>query len=113
MQVVVHAGSLIRVPDSFKMFEAAGFMEATLTAYLNIFQIGGAEKGKSVLIHGGGSGVGRCKWFPEILFYMISAARRCTMRKAAVHVEAELLCDLGWMGSSAGGLNLFDWVLLH
>lgn len=54
------AGSLLKVPDSWTMIEAAGFMEVTLTAYLNIFQIGGAEKGKSVLIHGGGSGVGRC-----------------------------------------------------
>ncbi len=60
-QVVVPVGNVLRVPDSFKTFEAAGFMEATLTAYLNIFQIGGAEKGKSVLIHGGGSGVGRCQ----------------------------------------------------
>jgi NADPH:quinone reductase-like Zn-dependent oxidoreductase len=56
---VVDAGSVIRVPDSLKMVEAAGFMEVTLTAYLNIFWIGGAVKGSSVLIHGGGSGVGR------------------------------------------------------
>lgn len=59
-QVVVDAGSIMKVPESWKMVEAAGFMEVTLTAYLNIFQIGGAIKGKSVLIHGGGSGVGRC-----------------------------------------------------
>ena len=31
-------------------------METTLTAFLNIFQIGGASPGGSVLIHGGGSG---------------------------------------------------------
>ncbi|EIE24205.1 NAD(P)-binding protein [Coccomyxa subellipsoidea C-169] len=57
-QVVVDAGSVLKLPDSWTMIEGAGFMEATLTAYLNIFQLGGAEKGKSVLIHGGGSGVG-------------------------------------------------------
>ncbi len=46
-QVVVDAGSIMKVPESWKMVEAAGFMEVTLTAYLNIFQIGGAAKGKS------------------------------------------------------------------
>lgn len=59
-QAVVDAGTVMRVPEGFTTLEAAAFMEATLTAYLNIFQLGGAEKGKSVLIHGGGSGVGRC-----------------------------------------------------
>jgi len=54
----VDAGAVLPVPSNWSMHEAAGFMEAALTAYLNIFQIGGAAKGKSVLIHGGGSGVG-------------------------------------------------------
>jgi NADPH:quinone reductase-like Zn-dependent oxidoreductase len=58
-QVVVDAGAVMRAPDSFSTHEAAAFMEATITAYLNIFHIGGAKKGDSVLIHGGGSGVGR------------------------------------------------------
>lgn len=58
-QVVVDAGAVMRAPDSFSTHEAAAFMEATITAYLNIFTIGGAKKGSSVLIHGGGSGVGR------------------------------------------------------
>lgn len=54
----MNEGSVLAVPSSWSMHEAAGFMEATLTAYLNVFQIGKAAKGKSVLIHGGGSGVG-------------------------------------------------------
>ena len=57
-QVVVDAGCVLPVPTNWSTYEAAGFMEATLTAYLNIFQIGGAAKGKSVLVHGGGSGIG-------------------------------------------------------
>lgn len=57
-QVVVDAGSVLPVPSNWSMYEAAGFMETTLTAYLNIFQLGGAAKGKSVLVHGGGSGIG-------------------------------------------------------
>ena len=52
------AGSVLPVPSNWSTYEAAGFMETTLTAFLNIFQIGGAVKGKSVLVHGGGSGIG-------------------------------------------------------
>ncbi len=69
LQVVVDAGSVLKLPDSWTMIEGAGFMEATLTAYLNIFQLGGAEKGKSVLIHGGGSGVGRYLAPPSCAIY--------------------------------------------
>lgn len=57
-QVVVDAGCVMAVPDRWTDVEAAGFMETTLTAFLNVFQIGGAKPGDSVLIHGGGSGVG-------------------------------------------------------
>lgn len=65
-QVVVDAGSVMRVPDSFTTHEAAGFMEATITAFLNIFHVGGAKKGSSVLVHGGGSGVGRWGMFTDV-----------------------------------------------
>ncbi len=54
----VDAGSALHAPDSLSDHEAAGLMEATLTAYLNIFEVGRAQPGQLVLIHGGGSGVG-------------------------------------------------------
>ena len=54
----VDAGSVLRVPESLSDHEAAGFMETTLTAYLNIFEVAGVQSGQLVLIHGGGSGVG-------------------------------------------------------
>ena len=56
MQAVAEEGHVLSVPSSFSIQEAAGFMETTLTAFLNVFQIGGASPGGSVLIHGGGSG---------------------------------------------------------
>lgn len=52
------AGSVLHAPEALSDHEAGGLMEATLTAYLNIFEIGGAKSGQMVLIHGGGSGVG-------------------------------------------------------
>ena len=57
-QALVHPGSILPVPPNYSMQEAGGFMETALTAFLNIFILGQAEKGKRVLIHGGSSGVG-------------------------------------------------------
>ncbi len=54
----VHAGSAIPVPESFTDEEAGAFPEVFLTASLNVFQLGGAARSGSVLVHGGGSGVG-------------------------------------------------------
>jgi putative PIG3 family NAD(P)H quinone oxidoreductase len=57
-EVVVHHGSVMRVPPSLDLIAAGGFPEVYLTAYLNIFRLGGAKAGSTVLVHGGGSGVG-------------------------------------------------------
>lgn len=57
-EAIAHEGSVMPVPESLSDEEAAAFPEAFLTAYLNIFQLGHARRGESVLIHGGGSGVG-------------------------------------------------------
>ena len=54
----VHAGSAIPVPESFTDEEAGAFPEVFLTAFLNVFQLGGVARDGSVLVHGGGSGVG-------------------------------------------------------
>ena len=55
---VVHAGSAMHVPDALNDDEAGAFPEVFLTAFLNIFDLGRARRGETVLIHGGGSGVG-------------------------------------------------------
>ncbi|BDA46107.1 Synaptic vesicle membrane protein VAT-1 homolog [Coccomyxa sp. Obi] len=103
-EVVVDAGSIMKVPESWKMVEAAGFMEVTLTAYLNIFQIGGATKGKSVLIHGGGSGVGSqaiamCKAKGVTTFVTAGSddkCERCLQRGASyvLNYKTEKIVDL-------------------
>ena len=55
---VVHAGSAMRIPAALSFEEAAAIPEVFLTAYLNLFELGGLEEGGSALVHGGGSGVG-------------------------------------------------------
>ena len=57
-QVVVSAGCALKVPESLTLEEAAGFPEAFLTVFLNVFGLAALPDGGSVLVHGGGSGIG-------------------------------------------------------
>lgn len=57
-EVVVHHGSAMHVPDSLSFEEAGALPEVFLTAYLNLFMLGGARAGAWALVQGGGSGVG-------------------------------------------------------
>ncbi len=54
----VPVGMAMRVPPAFTWEQAAALPEVFLTAYLNLFTLGGLQAGESVLIHAGGSGVG-------------------------------------------------------
>ncbi len=57
-EVVVYAGSAMHVPDALSDEEAAAIPEVFLTAFLNLFLLARLREGETVLIHGGGSGVG-------------------------------------------------------
>jgi len=54
---VAYADHLIPIPESMSFEEAACVCETYITAYLNVFMIGGLENGDTVLLHGGGGGV--------------------------------------------------------
>jgi|SRR5207302_1451161 len=57
-EVVVHHGSAMHVPDALSDIEAGAMPEVFLTAFLNVFELACARAGETLLIHGGGSGVG-------------------------------------------------------
>ena len=57
-EVVVDAGSAMRVPEAFSLVEAAVFPEVYLTVFSNVFQIAALQEGGRLLVHGGGSGIG-------------------------------------------------------
>jgi tumor protein p53-inducible protein 3 len=57
-RVTIPAGMAIRIPDHFSFAEAAAIPEVFLTAYLNLFWLGGLKADYNVLIHAGASGVG-------------------------------------------------------
>ncbi len=54
---VAYASHLMRIPDSMSFFEAACVCESYITAFLNVFMIGGLRDNNTVILHGGGGGV--------------------------------------------------------
>ena len=57
-KVKVPEGLAIRIPERLSFEEAAAIPEVFLTAYLNIFMLGGLQPGQIVLVHAAGGGVG-------------------------------------------------------
>ncbi len=54
---VAYASHLIPIPETMSFEEAACVCETYITAFLNVFMIGGFEDDQAVLLHGGGGGV--------------------------------------------------------
>lgn len=57
-EAVVHFGSAMHVPEALSDEEAGALPEVFLTAFLNVFRLANAQRGETLLVHGGGSGVG-------------------------------------------------------
>ncbi|HEY3882483.1 MAG TPA: NAD(P)H-quinone oxidoreductase [Trebonia sp.] len=56
--VAVPAGQLLPAPETVTLAEAAALPETVCTVYSNVFQGARLAKGETLLIHGGGSGIG-------------------------------------------------------
>ena len=57
-EAVVDAGSAMPIPETLSYVEGAALPEVMLTVYRNVWQLGELPPGGSVLVHGGGSGIG-------------------------------------------------------
>lgn len=57
-EVVVHAGSAMKVPPALSLEEAAAIPEVFLTVFQNVFQLAQLPNDGWLLVHGGGSGIG-------------------------------------------------------
>jgi tumor protein p53-inducible protein 3 len=57
-EAVVHHGSALRVPDALGDDEAGAIPEVFLTVFLNVFMLARVQPGETLLVHGGGSGIG-------------------------------------------------------
>jgi putative PIG3 family NAD(P)H quinone oxidoreductase len=56
--VAVPAGQVAAVPRETPLIEAAGLMEVACTVWSNVFMMGKLGNGETLLVHGGGSGIG-------------------------------------------------------
>jgi putative PIG3 family NAD(P)H quinone oxidoreductase len=57
-EVAVHAGSVMKVPASLSLEQAAAIPEVFLTVFQNVFQLAQLPDAGWLLVHGGGSGIG-------------------------------------------------------
>ncbi len=57
-QVLVPAGQVLPLPPDVSLTTAAAFPETACTVYANVFQLAGLQAGETLLVHGGGSGIG-------------------------------------------------------
>jgi len=54
---VAYSNHVMPIPDSMSFEEAACVCESYITAFLNVFMIGGLQDGQTAILHGGGGGV--------------------------------------------------------
>jgi putative PIG3 family NAD(P)H quinone oxidoreductase len=59
-QVVVPAGQLFPCPDGIELTHAAALPEVASTVWSNVFMLAGLRPQETLLVHGGGSGIGTC-----------------------------------------------------
>lgn len=57
-EVVIPAKMAILLPENLSFEQGTAIPEVFLTAYMNLFWLGGLQAGKTVLVHAGASGVG-------------------------------------------------------
>lgn len=87
-RVVVPAEHALPVPAGLSIEEAAALPEAACTVWSNLTMVAGLRKGETVLIHGGGSGIGTF----AIQYAKALGARVITTARAVKHPA---LRDLG------------------
>jgi putative PIG3 family NAD(P)H quinone oxidoreductase len=57
-RVAVPAGQVLPVPPGVDLVEAAGLPEVACTVWSNLVELAGLRAGQTLLVHGGGSGIG-------------------------------------------------------
>lgn len=88
-RAVVPAAMAMRIPDGLSYEQAAAIPEVFLTAYLNLFWLGGLRRGQTVLVHAGASGVGTAA------IQLIRAAGAQALVTAGSDEKVAFCCALG------------------
>lgn len=91
--VTVPAGQVAVVPDGVNLIDAAGLMEVAATVWSNVFMMGKLQHGETLLVHGGGSGIGTMA---------IQLAKAFGARVAVTAGSAEKLAFCADLGADIG-----------
>ena len=91
--VAVPAGQVAHVPDGISLVESAGLMEVAATVWSNVFMMGKLQHGDTLLVHGGGSGIGTMA---------IQIAKAFGARVAVTAGSAEKLAFCAELGADLG-----------
>lgn len=91
----VAADHLIAIPENLSFIEAAAVAEVFLTAYLNLFREAGLNSGETLLVHGGGSGVGGAaiQLAREAGARVVTTAGSAAKRSGSLRLGAEAAID--------------------
>ncbi|AZD29846.1 NAD(P)H-quinone oxidoreductase [Pseudomonas chlororaphis] len=78
---------VLPIPDGLDMIHAAAIPETFFTVWANLFELGHARKGSTVLIHGGTSGIGTtalmlCKAFGIKAYATAGSQEKCEQIRA-------------------------------
>jgi putative PIG3 family NAD(P)H quinone oxidoreductase len=97
-RVAVRAGQLMPLPDGMSCTDAAAIPEVFITAHDNLFTRGRLSAGETVLIHGGGGGVGTAA------IQLAHRAGACVLVTAGSAAKLERCGELG----AGAGINHRD-----
>ena len=89
-EAVVHQDLALPVPAGIDLVDAAALPEALATVWSNVFMSAGLTAGQTLLVHGGGSGIGTTA---------IQLARRAGARVAVTAGSAEKLAVCAGLGA--------------
>ncbi|MGV2292549.1 NAD(P)H-quinone oxidoreductase [Trinickia sp. YCB016] len=84
---VANENATLHIPKGLSVVEAAAMPETFLTVWLNLFERGRLQKGETVLIHGGASGIGTTA---TMLAKAFGASKIITTVGSEAHLQASL-----------------------
>jgi putative PIG3 family NAD(P)H quinone oxidoreductase len=93
-RVAVPAGQLLPVPTGLSLQEAAALPEVSCTVWSNVVDIARLRKGETLLVHGGGSGIGTFAiQYAKALGATVAATARAAKHDRLRALGADLTID--------------------
>ena len=117
--VKVHKDMLIPIPNGMGYIEAAAIAEAYLTAYQAVIWLAKLEKGETILIHAGASGVGTAaiqlaknKWAKVIVTASLSKHEICKQLGADICIDykTEIFDEVVFLQNKNGVRVVIDFI---